>query len=193
MFKLGHTPAHKGKMTTADPVKTLEAVQKVKHHLEGVTRDFALWMVAIHTALRSGDLCNLTWDDAYDDGSTITLRVLEGKTRKPRTIPLGGEAARALRAWRAKCDHAHIYSGQRGRLTTATWSRMVKGWCEAVGLQGAFSGHTTRKTWARVQHDHFKTSMATLMHALNHSSERQTMTYIGRLTDDLARAYSNAL
>lgn len=189
MFKLGHQPAHKGRTTTTDAVKTLADIQKVKTVVQGHTRDYALWMVATHTALRAGDLCRLRWDDLEGD----TLRVLEGKTKKPRHIPLSGHVMEALVAWRAECEREHIYSGQRGALTTATWGRMVKDWCERAGLVGTFAAHTTRKTFVRVHHDEVGTSMATLMTILNHSSERQTLRYMGRLHDDVQRAYAAAL
>jgi len=191
MFTAGHTPAHKGRSVTTDPIKDLAVVQKIKALLTG--RDLALWTVAVNSALRAGDLCALTWDDTEDDGTTITLTLLEGKTKKRRVIPLNPETSGYLRSWRTSCESVWIYSGQRGRLTTATFGRLVKHWCAEVGLKGSFSGHSTRKTWARLQHEKFGTSMATLMSALNHSTERQTLVYIGKLSDDVQRAYANAL
>jgi integrase len=193
MFVKGHTPVHKGKTTTTDPLKTPEAVQKVKDYLAGNVRDYALWVVAVNTAFRAGDLCNLTWDDTADDGTTITITVLEGKTKKRRVVPLNAQASAALREWRKHCDSQFVYSGQRGQLTTATWGRLVKGWCEACGFSGSFAGHSTRKTFARVQHDHFGTSLPVLMKVLNHSNELQTLTYLGKLGDDVLKAYSNSL
>lgn len=189
MFKLGHIPTHKGRTTTTDPVKTLADVQKVKSVVHGHTRDYALWMVATHTALRAGDLCRLRWEDLHDN----VLRVLEGKTKKPRQIPLPPTVMDALLAWRAQCEDEHIYSGQRGAITTATWGRMVKHWCEQAGLVGSFAAHTTRKTFVRVHHDEVGTSMATLMTILNHASERQTLQYMGRLADDVQAAYAHAM
>lgn len=119
--------------------------------------------------------------------------VCDGKTKKPRSIPLNPEASGALRRWRATCDSPFIYSGQRGQLTTAAWGRMVKHWCESIGLKGSFAGHTARKTFVRIQHDHFKTSLPVLMTVLNHSSERQTLCYMGRLGEEIATAYGNSI
>jgi integrase len=192
-FQVGHVPAHKGKTTTTDPLKTPEAVQKVKDLLAGNVRDYALWVVAVNSALRSGDLCRLKWEDTVDDGICIQLRVLEGKTKKPRTIPLNPDTSAALRAWRFLCESEFVYSGQRGALTTATWGRSIKAWCESVGFTGNFSGHSARKTFVRVQHDHFGTSLPVLMKVLNHSTELQTMTYMGRLGDDVLKAYGNGI
>jgi|EndMetStandDraft_4_1072995.scaffolds.fasta_scaffold164202_1 integrase len=193
MFKPGHKPPHKGRSTTTDPVKCPQVVAKIKALLANDARDLALWTVAINTALRSGDLCSLTWADTLDDGVQITIRVLEGKTKKPRLIPMNAEASAVLRTWRSQCRSEFVFSGQRGQLTTAAWGRMVKAWCHAVGLEGSFSGHTARKTFVRIQHDVHGTSLPVLMTVLNHSSERQTLTYMGRLGDDVTKAYGHSI
>lgn len=193
MFEAGHTPSHKGKTTTVDPIKTLDGIAKVKELLKGHPRNRALFAVAVNSALRAGDLTKMKWEDAHDDGVNITLRVLEGKTKKPRQIPLNAEASQALRDWRARCECEYIYSGQRGALTTAQWGRMIKTWCKEVGLEGQFASHTARKSFVRIQHDEFKTSLTTLMVILNHSTPTQTLTYMGRMADDVTKAYGNAI
>lgn len=191
MFEAGHVPAHKGKTTTTDAIRDVAQINAIRELLGGDIRSLALWNVAINSALRAGDLVRLTWDDVTDDGKVITLVLLEGKTKKRRVVPLNEATSACLRAWRAACNDAHIYSGQRGALTTATWGRMIKGWCEAVGLQGRFASHTARKTFVRIQHDAHGTSLTTLMHMLNHATPTQTMTYMGRMADDVAQAYKN--
>ena len=193
MFKRGHVPAHKGKSTTTDAIRDTADVAAIKELLKDDVRCLALWTVSINAALRAGDLCKLKWQDTHDDGSVITLVVLEGKTKKRRVIPLNPACSALLRAWRRVCDCEYIYSGQRGALTTATWGRMVKDWCEAVGLEGRFSSHTARKTFVRLQHDVHGTSLVTLMHMLNHTSPLQTMTYMGKMADDVSAAYKNSI
>lgn len=190
MFVAGHTPKHKGQRTTTDPLKTGAAVAKVKTLLQGEVRDFALWVVACNSMLRAGDLVKLTWENCEDDGEHITLRLLQGKTKKPIAVPLPADVSAALRAWRAQCDSEYIYSGQRGSLTVATWGRMVKAWCHAVGYEGNFSSHTCRKTGVRVRYDEHGTSLATLMHMLSHTSEATTLIYMGKMTDEVQQAYA---
>lgn len=190
MFVVGHTPKHKGQRTTTDPLKTSAAVAKVKSLLQGKVRDYALWAVACNSMLRAGDLVKLTWENCEDDGDRITLRLLQGKTKKPIAVPLPSDVSAALRAWRAQCESEHIYSGQRGPLTVASWGRMVKAWCREVGFDGNFSSHTCRKTGVRVRYDEHGTSLATLMHMLSHTSEATTLIYMGKMTDEVERAYA---
>lgn len=192
-YLTGHTPSHKGKTTTTDAIRDPKQVGAIKELLKHNARDLALWTLSLNTALRAGDLVKLTWSDTHDDGTTITLTLLEGKTKKRRVIPLNAATSSILREWRKQCDHEHIYSGQRGSMTTATWSRMIKGWCEVVGLEGRFASHTSRKTFVRLQHDVHGTPLVTLMHMLNHSSPLQTIQYMGKMTDDVAAAYKNAI
>lgn len=193
MFAQGHTPAHKGRTTTTDAIRDVGAVQRIKELLKDDVRGLALWSVSLNSALRAKDLMALTWNDTHDDGRVITLTVLESKTKKRRVIPLNPASSTLLRAWRAQCDSEFIYSGQRGRLTTATWGRMIKDWCSQVGLQGRFASHTARKTFVRLQHDVHGTSLTTLMHMLNHATPTQTLQYMGRMTDDVSEAYRNSL
>ncbi|MDN4590826.1 hypothetical protein DBA29_20305 [Xenophilus aerolatus] len=192
-FQAGHVPSHRGRTTATDPIKTSADVAKIKELIRNHVRNYALFTVAIGSALRGGDLTKLQWIDTLDDGTTITLKVLEGKTKKPRVIPLNAEASAALREWRKHCESEFIYSGQRGALTVAQWGRMLKGWCKEVGLEGRFSSHSARKTFCRVSHDEHDVPLIVLMEILNHSSPRQTMTYMGSLGDEVKQAYSRVI
>ncbi|MCL6485418.1 MAG: tyrosine-type recombinase/integrase, partial [Janthinobacterium lividum] len=108
MFEVGHTPSHKGKTTTTDAIRDPEQVAAIKELLKDTVRDLALWTLALNTALRAGDLVGLTWDDTQDDGTTITITLLEGKTKKRRVIPLNPATSAILRAWRIQCDQPYI-------------------------------------------------------------------------------------
>lgn len=192
-FRIGHTPANKGKSSTVEPIRDPQAISNIKRLLAEDVRELALFTVAINSALRAGDLCRLQWNDALDEGKTITLTVLEEKTGKRRIVPLNEPTSAVLRKWRVICDSPYIYSGQRGPLTTATWGRMLKDWCLSVGLQGRFASHTARKTFVRQQHDQHGTSLATLRHMLNHATESVTAIYMGSMDKDVAAAYRKVI
>ena len=189
-YSLGHTPSHKGKTTTTDAIKSLEDFAKVKALVASDVRLNALWHVATNSALRASDLVALTWADLASDG---TLTVLERKTHKRRVVPLNDATLKTLRAWQDECAYDHIFSGQRGQMTVGSWARIVKDLCDQAGLEGRFASHTCRKSFVRLQHDVFGTSLPVLMTLLNHSNERQTLTYMGRLQDDVVKAYAHSL
>lgn len=192
-FSVGHIPAHKGKVTTTEPIRDLDTITRLRDHLKGSLRDTALFSVALNSALRASDLVKLQWSDTTDDGRCITLRVLERKTGKVRLVPLNEQASEDLRKWSIVSTSSFIYAGQRGPYTIGSWSRLVKDWCAAVGLTEHIASHTLRKSFVRLQHDHLGTSLTTLMVMLRHSSPVQTLTYMGRMSDDVAKAYSKAL
>lgn len=189
-FAHGHQPAHKGKCTTADPVLTSEMTSKIKDLLKNKPRDLALWTLATNSMLRAGDLVQLRWDEFEDDGEVITIKLREEKTDKRRVIPLAPTVSKLLRVWHELCDSEYVFSGQRGQLTTAAWSRLIKSWCHAIGLEGNYSSHTARKTGVRIRYDEHDVSLATIMNMLNHSSEAHSLIYMGRMQADVAAAYA---
>jgi integrase len=189
MFKPGHIPAHKGRTTTTDPIKTRADLQKVKDVVAGSPRDTAILLLSVHSLLRAGDLCRLTWNDLYEN----EIRLLEQKTGKRKVIPLNDVVMNALLQWRKVCNSEYIVSGPRGPLTTATLGKLVKLWCEEAGLEGQFSAHTTRKAGVRIRLDEVGTSMAVLMKMGNWSSEQMVLHYCGKLDQQVREAYAVAL
>ena len=114
-------PADSVKAPTAStkemhPLSASEARRLLRAAGEATDRLEALYVLAIHTGMRRGELLGLKWDDVYLDGSTLRVRrtltrkgtsyVLgETKTKKSRrTVRLTQMAVEALRshcAWQA--------------------------------------------------------------------------------------------
>lgn len=189
-FTAGHVPAHKGRITTTQPF-TPDAVAKLKHHLRDDPRGLAILSLGINSALRVGDICNLKVDDLTDlpDGRTEVV-IRERKTKKLRRLVLNAPTAQTLRTYLAskRYKNLHVFEGTRGPLTVGFVERLIKEWTKAVGLEGRYSGHSTRKTFARSRYEQ-GVSLATLMTALNHSSERITLGYIAVLPEEVESAY----
>lgn len=192
MFTHAHIPAHKGRRVTADPLISTEQTAKVKELLKHQPRNLALWLLATNSMLRAGDLTRLLWSDLQDDGSTFTIRLQTQKTKRPMVIRLPEATYGALKAWQVICPSDWIFSGQRGPLGVAHWSRMVKDWCQQVGFDGNFSSHTCRKTGARVRYEN-GVNLATLMHILGHSDERTSLIYLGKMDERVKAAFELAV
>ena len=71
--------------------------------------------------------------------------------------------------------------------------RLLKEWCDEAGVEGHIATHTMRKSFVRLNYEHFGTPLAVLMRALNHSSEKQTLDYVGLLPKDIERLYDNSI
>ena len=50
-----------------------------------------------------------------------------------------------------------------------------------------------RKSFVRLNYEHFGVPLAVLMRALGHSSEKQTLDYVGMLPKDIERLYENSI
>ena len=61
------------------------------------------------------------------------------------------------------------------------------------GVDGHIATHTMRKSFVRLNYEHFGMPLAVLMRALNHSSEKQTLDYVGMLPKDIERLYENSI
>lgn len=191
-FKAGHTPANKGKTTTTQPIRG-DGIDRIRELLQDRPRDLALWSVGTNTALRASDLLALRWDALEDDGVRIAFRVKEQKTGKLRLLTLNPRTSADLRGWRAHAECEWCFSGQRGRMTSATLGRLVKQWAADAGVKGQIASHSLRKTFCRAMVDKFDEPLFKIMWALGHSTERQTAQYLGLLQDDVAALYEHVV
>jgi len=76
-------------------------------------------------------------------------------------------------------------------LSVPTCSRMVKWWCRHAGLSGQYSAHSLRKTWGYAQRVRYSQPIDLIMKALGHSSERETLLYLGILPVEVLELYRN--
>ena len=77
-------------------------------------------------------------------------------------------------------DVAPLFPSRKGNkaLTVSTLNNMVKEWCTWPNLKGNYGSHSLRKTWGYHQRVTFKQDLPTIMTALGHSSQRQTLHYL---------------
>ena len=195
-YQLGHIPAHTGKQVAEEPIREVEHIKAIKDNLSSI-RDRALFTLGINTAFRCGDLINIKVGQVRNRKAGDDVVIKEEKTGKVRRITLNDQSssavATALQIRPNASDDDYLFIGQRGKLTVSYVNRLVKTWVKFAGLNGQYGSHTLRKTWAFHQYKSFGVDIATLMEALNHSSPRQTLTYICVQSDDLKKVYSNSL
>jgi len=87
-----------------------------------------------------------------------------------------------------------MFVGQRGKMTHGYLGKLVRQWFEDAGIAAKnVASHSMRKTFVRLQHEVFGVSLGTLMTALNHSTEKQTLAYVGLVAEDVEKAYANEI
>ena len=183
-----------GDEIAAEPIRDRRKIRDIARLLQDRPRDRALFLLGVSTALRASDLVAL--DVADVRGRTDLPPRREQKTGKRRMITLNQDVVAAVNAWldvSGLADDAPLFSGQRGRMTVSTVSRMVKDWCRRVGLEGHYSSHSLRKTFGYHQRATFGVDIPTLMEIFNHGSQRQLLMYLCIQDDEVKDVYLNSL
>ena len=121
------------------------------------------------------------------------LRILEGKTKKPRTIKLNKAALNALTELQDSLDSptGYIFSSrQGGPITRQQANSILKDAAVAVGIKENVGTHSLRKTWG--YHAWKKGfSPALIMETLNHSNLGITKRYLGIRQDEINGLYES--
>lgn len=188
-----HPP--KGAVTKVSPVRDLTALSKLKARLYPHPRNYCLLIFGINTNLRASDLLQVRVGQVRycEVGDTFQLR--EKKTQKLRAITMNPAVYEAVQRLletipKATDDDALFQSKQgKGPLTVSSFSYMVKNWCREIGLTGNHASHSLRKTFGFVHRKIHQTDIPTLMVMFNHSSQKETLDYLGIQQDDVQSAY----
>lgn len=124
----------------------LKAVERERN-----PRDIAIVKLLLHTGLRVGELCSLTWRDVRITPRKGLMIIRNGKGQKRREIPLNQDVRNALLGIGYQ-EHAGssrpIFLGQRGGLTPRGVQSLLGKYGKAAGLEEV-SPHTLRHTFCK--------------------------------------------
>ena len=186
----------KNSVTKAEPIRTLKDIKLIKQTLADCPRNLALFVMGINVNLRACDLLKLAVGQVkYLVPGDVIFSVREKKTGKERHITMNQNVFDAVQAYLATRpdagDEEPLFASRKGgaSLGVPYVSGLVKSWCKGINLKGNYSAHTLRKTFGYIHRVHFKTGMAELVEMFNHSSERQTLAYLGLQKEEIRDAY----
>lgn len=174
-------------MNEVQPIKNKRDIERMKKSLHG--RDLLLFTLGINTNLRISDLLSLKREDI--DGDKIVLK--ESKTGKTKRIHLGDKTVKSIAPLLPASGYlfpsrkSDKDGNARPITRTQAW-RILNGAAERAGLDIEFGTHSMRKTFAYHAYKQ-GVDLALLMRILNHSSQRETLRYIGIETDDITNIY----
>lgn len=183
---------NKGRILTTEPLKSVDDVKRVREVIHDDPRALALFTLGTNSALRASDLLGLKRKDLR--GNELFIR--ERKTGKLRRLVINEPTMKVIQAYLATRNDKWewLFVGQRGKMTHGYLGAMVKKWFLLAGIEANnVATHSLRKTFVRLNHTEFGVNLSTLMYALGHSSERQTLAYCGLMADDVNRVYSNVI
>lgn len=185
----------KGSSTRVDPIRELRDIKHLKKLLADHPRNLCLFTIAINVNLRGSDLLRIKVGDVrgLDVGEHFTIR--EKKTGKKRCITINRSVHQAIQNLLGTMpeaqDYEPLFQSRKGKqaLCVPYLCSMVKGWARALNLRGNFGSHSLRKTWGYIHRTVYNTDIPTLMTLFNHSTQRQTLAYLGIQETDVQNAY----
>lgn len=185
----------KDSIIKVEPIRELKDIKNIKKHLADNPRNLAIFILGINTNLRASDILQITIGQVkhLKAGEHFTLK--EKKTDKARTItinqPVHEAIQKLLLTIPEAADSEPLFQSRKGgkALCVPYLNDMVKGWCKEINLKGNYGSHTLRKTFGYIHRTVFNTDLPTLMHMFNHSSQKQTLAYLGIQPSEIKDAY----
>jgi integrase len=185
----------KGSTTKVEPIRDLKHIEKIKDLLINNPRDLCLFTLGVNTNLRASDLVSITIGQVAHLKSGDQLCLKEKKTSKLRCISLNKKVIAVISDLIAYLsdspETSPLFQSRKGKnkLTVGYVNNLVKSWCKETGLKGNFGSHTLRKTFGYVHRTQFCTDIPTLMIMFSHSSQKQTLDYLGIQPTEIKDAY----
>lgn len=187
----------KGDSIKVEPIRDQKDIKNIKKLLADKPRDLAIFTLGINTNLRASDLLQIkvgmVRNIAVGDHFTISQ---EKKTSKERIITINRTVHETIKNLLSTMpadtqDSAPLFQSRKGGtpLCVPYLNGLVKSWCKEINLMGNYGSHTLRKTFGYTHRTVHGTDIPTLMQMFNHSSQKQTLTYLGIQPSEIRDAY----
>lgn len=175
-------------METVQAFTNKREITRMKKALHG--RNLLMFTIGINTALRVSDLLALKVKDVQGD----YIEVTEGKTEKRKRMPINDSIRKAVAdivpsdanpddwLFPSRTGDGHIGRVQAYRILNEA--------AERANVNVNVGTHTLRKSWGKFAYDK-GVPLERIMVALNHSSQRQTLKYIGIEREHIDEIYVN--
>lgn len=171
-------------MTRVQPIRDRQQLALVKEYLKKWNvRNFIFFLIGIQTGLRISDILKLRVSDVTGDH----IIVFENKTGKYREVLMPGELKREIKQYIANREPDEFLIKSRKGDNRPINRRQAYAILKKVGEEfnlDRLGTHSLRKTYGWHHYRKFN-NIAALKTALNHSSDRETMIYIGVIQDEL--------
>ena len=185
-------PWNKGKLTGAKPPLRPKHVWAIrtKLQIDQLTRDLALFNLAIDSKLRGCDVVAIKVDDVAPNGYAVDrASVRQKKTGRPVRFELTEPTRQAIDDYIklvGKKPGEFLFTGRRpGQcMTTRQYARLLSEWLTSVGLDPHLYGtHSLRRTKATLIYRRTGNLRAVQL-LLGHTKIESTVRYLGIEVDD---------
>ena len=186
-------------MEFVQPIRDPEKLNAMKKVLKGSNlRDYTMFTIGINSALRISDILPLRVADVLDDKGKVADRITirEKKTGKAKDFPIASNARKAIEEYlKTRKDLKvtdYLFVSRKGHepITRQQAWHIINQAASEVGIKEKIGTHTLRKTFSyhayRAGYD-----LAIIQKLLNHSSQKETLRYIGVTQDQLDDVFIN--
>ena len=183
-----------GSTINIEPIRKKKTIADLKTLLADKPLDLALFTIGINTNLRASDLLSLKVNQVKDLKVGDSIELKEKKTKKKKMVTFNDNAIDAIQKLlksRKYDEGDYLFIGQRGVIGVPALNLKIKRWMKRLGVKGNYGSHTLRKTWAYLEYKFCNAPLPELMEALNHSSQKITLRYIGIQDKDMHKLYMN--
>ena len=182
------TPWNKGKLVGAKPPLRPSHVWSIrtKLRMQSLTRDLALFNLAIDSKLRGCDVVAVRVDDVAPSGYALDrATVRQKKTGRPVRFELTDQTRQAIDEYLRQSGlkpGGFLFPGRRDAsrsMTTRQYARLVREWVASIGLDpGKFATHSLRRTKAVLIYRRTGNLRAVQL-LLGHTKIESTVRYLG--------------
>lgn len=170
-------------MNTVSPIRDMEMVKRVKREAQQMgEQPYLMVLLGLNTGLRVSDLLQVRVSDILGRGYILRREKKTGKHTEVRFhAGVVSEMRRLLAGKRGDellFQSPHRYAKRDQPVDRNTAYSWVVTACRRAGITEPVGCHTLRKTYGYHFYQQYR-DIATLMLKFNHSSEKETMRYIG--------------
>ena len=169
---------------------------RVRLEIAQLTRELALFNLAIDSKLRGCDMVRLKVADVFAAGQVKHRAAInQSKTQRPVSFEITDGTRSAISSWLEAplmVESEHLWPGrfhERRHISTRQYARLVRKWVTSIGLEpSAYGTHSMRRT--KVAQIYRKTgNLRAVQLLLGHTKMDSTVRYLGvELEDALAIA-----
>lgn len=178
-------------MNEVQAIKSRQHIEQLKESLHG--RDLLLFTLGINIGLRISDLLSLTVGQLRNQDS---VTIIESKTKKKRTFALNESAKDAIASLIPSdaSDNDYAFASRKGAnkpIGRVQAYRILNSAFARSGLDAVYhsvGAHSLRKTFGYFAYES-GIDISLLMRILNHSSQRETLRYIGIEQEEINDVY----
>ena len=183
-------------MEFVEPIRDKKKIEAMKKILRSESmRNYVLFVLGINSGLRINDLRQLKDTDVKKNSGRIKERIVirETKTGKTKNYLINNSAKKALIEFLGETPPKgnFLFESRKGEnpITRIQAYRILNNAAELVGIPN-IGTHSLRKTFG---YHAYKNGypVALLQKLFNHSSEKDTLRYIGITQDEIDEVYIN--